>query len=89
MAAAFDTRLQGPVAFTGRASKGISHALRRQGYELVAEPESFVVTKENGSVRRRAGQGQGLGRGAYEEPLAGRLGANASHGYRRREPAAC
>ncbi len=47
MAAAFDTRMQGPVAFTGRASKGISHGLRRRGYELIANPESFVVTKEN------------------------------------------
>ena len=47
LAAAFDTRMQGPAALTGRASKGISHALRRQGYELISDPESFLVTKRN------------------------------------------
>lgn len=47
VAAAFDTRMQGPAALTGRASKGISHALRRQGYELISDPESFLVTKQN------------------------------------------
>jgi hypothetical protein len=46
-AAAFDTRMHGSAAFTGRASKGISRALRHHGYELVADPESFIVTKEN------------------------------------------
>lgn len=46
-AAAFDTRMPGPPAFTGRASKGISRALRHHGYDLVADPESFIVTKEN------------------------------------------
>jgi hypothetical protein len=47
LAVAFDTRLQGPAVFTGRASKGIGGALRRQGYELIAKPESFLVTKAN------------------------------------------
>jgi hypothetical protein len=47
LAAAFDTRMQGPAAFTGRASKGISRELRRQGYELIAPPESYLVTKAN------------------------------------------
>ncbi|HEX6933660.1 MAG TPA: flavodoxin domain-containing protein [Streptosporangiaceae bacterium] len=47
VAAAFDTRMRGPAALTGRASKGISNALRRQGYELISEPESFFVTKRN------------------------------------------
>ena len=47
LAAAFDTRMGGPAVFTGRASKGISGALRRQGYELIAKPESFLVTKAN------------------------------------------
>ena len=46
-AAAFDTRLKGPAAFTGRASKGIGRALRRHGLELTAPPESFLVTKDN------------------------------------------
>ncbi|HEX7994649.1 MAG TPA: hypothetical protein VF506_12060, partial [Streptosporangiaceae bacterium] len=47
LAAAFDTRMQGPAVLTGRASRGISSTLRRQGYELVAKPESFLVTKAN------------------------------------------
>jgi len=47
LAAAFDTRMQGPPVITGRASKAISGALRRQGYELVAKPQSFLVTKAN------------------------------------------
>lgn len=47
MAAAFDTRMHGPVALTGRASKGIARKLRHQGATLLTEPESFIVTKDN------------------------------------------
>ena len=46
-AAAFDTRFAAPAAFTGRASKGVSRELRHHGFELVTEPESFIVTKVN------------------------------------------
>jgi hypothetical protein len=46
-AAAFDTRMPGPPAVTGRASKGIAKRLRRHGCELVEEPTSFLVTKDN------------------------------------------
>ena len=46
-AAAFDTRLDAPAAFTGRASKGVAHALRAHGFDLIAAPESFLVTKQN------------------------------------------
>jgi hypothetical protein len=46
-AAAFDTRADIPPALSGRASKGIARRLRRHGAALVAEPESFFVTKEN------------------------------------------
>jgi hypothetical protein len=47
-AAAFDTRMAGPPpAITGRASKGIAKRLRHHGCELVAEPTSFLVTKDN------------------------------------------
>jgi hypothetical protein len=41
--AAFDTRLPGSALKTGSAAKGIARRLRRHGYELVAEPESFLV----------------------------------------------
>jgi hypothetical protein len=46
-AAAFDTRLHGPAAMTGRASRGVARLLRAHGFEVVAEPESFLVTKQD------------------------------------------
>lgn len=46
-AAAFDTRMPGPPAFTGRASKGIARELARHGAQLLVTPESFLVSKEN------------------------------------------
>lgn len=46
-AAAFDTRMEGPAFFTGRASKGIEKMLHRHGFILIAEPESFLVGGEN------------------------------------------
>ena len=36
-----------PAVFTGRASKGIGKRLRGHGFALVAEPESFLVSKRN------------------------------------------
>lgn len=49
-AAAFDTRLRGNVFFTGAASHGIARRLRRAGFALVAEPESFLVTNTRGPL---------------------------------------
>ncbi len=46
-AAAFDTRMPGPAVLTGRASKGIVRKLRHLGAPVVAEPTSFLVTKES------------------------------------------
>jgi hypothetical protein len=46
-AAAFDTRMHGPAALTGRASKGVARLLRAHGFDVVAEPESFFVTKQD------------------------------------------
>ena len=46
-AAAFDTRADAPAALTGRASKGIMRLLRHHGFTVVADPESFLVTKAN------------------------------------------
>jgi menaquinone-dependent protoporphyrinogen IX oxidase len=46
-AAAFDTRFDMVAAITGRASKGISHRLRKHGCTMVAKPMSFFVTKHN------------------------------------------
>jgi Flavodoxin len=46
-AAAFDTRMNGPAVLTGRASKGIASLLRGHGCTVVADPESFLVTKRD------------------------------------------
>ncbi len=46
-AAAFDTRINSPVLFTGRASKGIARQLARHGLSMVVPPESFLVDKES------------------------------------------
>jgi hypothetical protein len=46
-AAAFDTRVHGPAALTGRASKGVARLLREHGFDVVAEPESFLVTRQD------------------------------------------
>ena len=45
-AAAFDTRVDLPVAITGRASKGIARRLRRLHCAQVVEPRSFLVTAD-------------------------------------------
>lgn len=46
-AAAFDTRIDAPAAITGRASKGIGKHVRRAGFRLVVDPESFLVDKQS------------------------------------------
>lgn len=62
--AAFDTRMSGPVMFTGQASKGIASQLRRHGLTVISEPESFLVTKDNelhpGEADRARGWGSSL-----------------------------
>lgn len=50
-AAAFDTRMPGPVLATGSAAKGIARRLRRRGYEVVSSPTSFVVEHTGGPLR--------------------------------------
>ncbi len=45
-AAAFDTRLEAKALLTGRASRVIARRLARHGYELIAEPESFLVDSQ-------------------------------------------
>lgn len=63
-AAAFDTRMEGPPAFTGRASKGIAKRLRHHGLELVVPPESFLVSKtthlEDGEVEHARAWGEAI-----------------------------
>jgi len=45
--AAFDTRFTGPAVLRGRASRIISRRLRRHGFDVIAEPESFFVDLKN------------------------------------------
>ncbi len=45
-AAAFDTRVDMSALLSGRASKGIAKQLGHHGFDLIAEPESFLVTKD-------------------------------------------
>ena len=68
-AAAFDTRMEGPPAFTGRASKGIAKRLRHHGVDLIVPPESFLVSKtthlEDGEIgHARAGGAARAAKGA-------------------------
>ena len=64
-AAAFDTRVDGPVIFTGHACKGIGTRLARHGYTLVVDPESFLVDKQTqllpGEVDRAQAWGERIG----------------------------
>jgi Flavodoxin len=46
-AAAFDTRIHGPSAVTGRAAKGVTRLLREHGFDVLTKPESFLVTRDN------------------------------------------
>ena len=48
-AAAFDTRIDKPELLTGAASHGIAKRLRQHGYDIVAEPESFLVHVAGGN----------------------------------------
>jgi hypothetical protein len=60
-AAAFDTRIDAPAALTGRASKGIAKRLRRAGFDLVVEPESFLVDKDNHLLEGETDRAQAWG----------------------------
>jgi hypothetical protein len=68
LAAAFDTRMHGPAALTGRASKAIDRELGKHGVSPLAEPESFIVTKDNhlepGEAERARRWGEQLAAGA-------------------------
>jgi len=76
LAAAFDTRVNGVPLFTGRASRSIGRLLKRHGYRLIVEPESFLVGGQNtlleGEASRARSWGAALGTAARDIPaLAG------------------
>jgi flavodoxin len=43
-AAAFDTRVKGPQFLWGSAAREMSVRLERNGFQIVAQPENFLVT---------------------------------------------
>jgi flavodoxin len=51
LAAAFDTRIEKPVVLVGSAARGIAKRLRRRGFELAADPESFFVVDSQGPLK--------------------------------------
>jgi hypothetical protein len=61
-AAAFDTRMDASPLLTGRASKGIARRLRKHGFVLVTEPESFLVDKHNHLLDHQAEAAEAWGR---------------------------
>jgi hypothetical protein len=65
LGAAFDTRLNKPAFLMGSAARGIHRVLRNDGFELVADPESFLVEGTMGplaagELERAKSWGQGL-----------------------------
>jgi Flavodoxin domain len=48
--AAFDTRIEKSAIVTGAASRGIAKRLRRRGFDVVADPESFFVEDSEGPL---------------------------------------
>ena len=75
LSAAFDTRAHGPAIFTGRASRGIERKLRRHGFDVIVEPESFLVSGkvtrlDAGEERRAEDWGRSLARRLALEPTA-------------------
>lgn len=49
-AAAFDTRADCSPTLTGSAARGIAKRLRRRGFDIVPEPESFFVEDAEGPL---------------------------------------
>jgi hypothetical protein len=49
-AAAFDTRIEKSALVTGAASREIAKRLRRRGFDVFADPESFFVEDSEGPL---------------------------------------
>jgi predicted protein tyrosine phosphatase len=71
-AAAFDTRLDAPKMLTGQAARGIAVRLRRHGFHLVAEPESFLVDKHTVLLPDELARAVAWGRSLAEHSLVAR-----------------
>lgn len=77
-AAAFDTRGDALRILSGAASKGIAKRLRKAGFQLVARPESFIVSGMKGpllegELQRAADWGATLAKIAVSEKTPERV----------------
>jgi hypothetical protein len=76
LAAAFDTRLSGMAALTGRASRAIARVLTRRGCRVLLAPESFLVSGQNtlldGEAARACAWGALVGETAHAAYAASR-----------------
>jgi hypothetical protein len=78
LAAAFDTRLSGIPALTGRASRGISRLLSSQGCRLVVPPECFLVGTQNTLLKGEGERARAWGALVGETARAARPAGSAS-----------
>ena len=69
LAAAFDTHVHASALLTGQASNGIAKRLRKHGFELLVDGESFFVNKSNhlepGEADRATAWGRSLAAAAH------------------------
>jgi len=80
-AAAFETRLNAPTRFTGRASKGLTRLLRVHAFDMIARPESFLVTKQDRLQPEETTRAR-----AWGSRLAAGIAASPSQSTRRYAP---
>jgi hypothetical protein len=77
LAAAFDTRLDKPVFFTGSAAKGIARRLGRHDFRPVVGPESFLVSSKNRLIEGEAEHATAWGAEIAERTSVGARGSSA------------
>ena len=68
--------MHGPAALTGRASKGVVRLLRAHGFDVVAEPESFLVTKQDRLEPQESTRAREWGAGLAATIVAGQPGTS-------------
>jgi hypothetical protein len=86
-AAAFDTRYEGDAAWTGRASLGIEHRLRRHGFVVIVPPESFLVDQHNRLLRGEALRAEKWGAALADAALEMKATGLRQHDARSPQPA--
>jgi hypothetical protein len=75
-AAAFDTRADQSPTLTGMAARGIAKRLRRRGFELLDEPQSYLVSDSEGPLE----EGELERAHAWGEALGAKLGEGSGAG---------